>query len=75
MDTERKEPDPEMMQFIEEHQEILKGDDEVMLVRGLRKWRRVWGYCGSQKRVTAARRRMTCHARVAWCRERVIRND
>jgi hypothetical protein len=40
-DTERNEPHPEMMQFIEEHQEIPDGEALMMPVRGLRKRRRV----------------------------------
>jgi hypothetical protein len=61
-----------------------------MPVGGLRKQRRDWnlaveryqkpkertqGYCGSQKRVTVAGRRMTCCAVVAWLRRGVIRKD
>jgi hypothetical protein len=81
-DTEKTEPDPGMMQSIEEHQEISKGDPKVMPVGGLRKRHRdrnlamglhqkpkerIWGYCGSRKRVTiASRRNMSRHARVAW---------
>jgi hypothetical protein len=40
-DTEKTEPDPGMMQSAEEHQEIPKGEDAVMPVGELRKWRRV----------------------------------
>jgi hypothetical protein len=36
-DTEKIEPDPGMMQSIEEHQEIPKAETAVMLVGGLRK--------------------------------------
>jgi hypothetical protein len=71
-DTEKNEPDPGMLQSIEDHQEIAKKEAAVMLVGGLRKWRRVRnlaaeyrqkpkentrGYCGSRKRVTVAGRR------------------
>jgi hypothetical protein len=39
--TEKTEPDPGMMQSIEEHQETPKGEAAVMPVRGLKKRRRV----------------------------------
>jgi hypothetical protein len=40
-ETERNEPDPGMIQSIEEHQEISKEGAAVILVRGPRKQRRV----------------------------------
>jgi hypothetical protein len=67
-----------------------KGEAAVLQVGGLRKRCRVWelaaeccqklkektqGYCGSQKRVTIANRRIPCHARVAWRRDKVVRKD
>jgi hypothetical protein len=40
-EAQETEPNPGMMQSIEEHQEILKEDAAVMLVGGPRKWRSV----------------------------------
>jgi hypothetical protein len=63
------DPNTEMMQSAEEHQDIPNEVAAVMPVRGLRKRRRVWklaaerhqkpkegtrGYCGSRRRVTVA---------------------
>jgi hypothetical protein len=87
-DTEKIEPDPGMMQSIEDHQKIPKGEAAVMPVRGLKKQHRVRnlvaerpqklkertrGYCGSRK-VTIACRRTTCCVGVAWLR-RNVRKD
>jgi hypothetical protein len=74
------EPDPEMMQFVEEHQEVPREEAANMPVKGLKKRYRVRnlaaerhqklkertrGYCGSQKRVTVAARRTFRHAKLA----------
>jgi hypothetical protein len=79
-DTEKTEPDPGMMQSIEERQEIPKGEATVMLVREPRKRRRVWslaverrqkqkertrGNCGSRRKSAAACRKVSRCARVA----------
>jgi hypothetical protein len=53
------EPNPGMMQSIEEHQEIPKEDAVVMLVGEPRKWDRV---CN----LADACRKVFCHAKVAW---------
>jgi hypothetical protein len=83
-DAEKIEPGPGMMQSIEEHQEIPKGEATVMTIGGLRKQHRVWnqaaehrqkqeertqGYYGSRKRVNVAGRRMTRCTGVAWDRK------
>jgi hypothetical protein len=75
------EPDPGMMQSIEEHQEIPKGEAAVMPVRGSRKRRRVRnlaaerrqklkertrGKSGSRGKSTAACRKVSDRAKVAW---------
>jgi hypothetical protein len=75
------EPNPGMMQSIEEHQEILKKDAAVMPVGGLRKWRRVCnlaakhcqkmkertqGYCESRRKLAAACGKVSHCAKVAW---------
>jgi hypothetical protein len=77
-----------MMQSIEEHQEIPKGEAAALPVGELRKRRRVRnlaaehrqklkertrGYCGSRKRVTITGRRMTRRARVAWHKRNIFR--
>jgi hypothetical protein len=87
---ECKKPTSVDMEPEVEHQEVPKEDAVVKLVEGWRKRRRdrnlaterrwklkerTWGYCGSQKRVTAAGRRMTRCAAVAQLRRNVISKD
>jgi hypothetical protein len=75
------EPDPGMMQSVEEHQEIPKGEAAVMPVREPRKRRRVCnlttgrrqkrkertrGYRGSRRKSAAACKKVSRHAKVAW---------
>jgi hypothetical protein len=65
------EPNPGMMQSIEEHEEIPKKDTVVMPVGGPRKRHRVCslrtqGYCGSRRKLAAACRKVSCCAKVAW---------
>jgi hypothetical protein len=89
-DTEKTEPDPEMMQSAEEHQEISTEDTAVMLVGEPRKRRRVWylvaeshrkrkdrtqGNHGSRRKSTAACRKVSCHAKVAWRNRNIVRNN
>jgi hypothetical protein len=54
--TEKIEPDPEMMQSAQEHQDILSEDVAVMPVKGLKKRCRVRkstaGRCGEPKELT-----------------------
>jgi hypothetical protein len=79
-----------MMQSVGEYQEVPKEEATVMPVGGLRKRRRDWNLamgcrqklkgriqtsCGSQKRLTVAGRKMTCHVRVVWHRKNIIRRD
>jgi hypothetical protein len=82
------EPDPRMMQSIEEHQEIPMGEATVMPVGEPRKRRRVRnlatgrhqkmeertrGYCGPRRKLAAACRKVSCHAKVAWRKRNLIR--
>jgi hypothetical protein len=75
------ELEPGVMQSIEEHQEIPKGEAAVMPVGGPRKWRRVSklaaerhqkrkertrGNRGSRRKSAAACRKVSFHAKVAW---------
>jgi uncharacterized protein YlxW (UPF0749 family) len=75
------EPDPGMMQSIEEHQEIPKGEAAVMPVGEPRKQHRVWnlatdhrqkqkertkGYSGSRRKLAATCRKVSNRAKVAW---------
>jgi hypothetical protein len=79
-----------MMQSVEEHRGILKGEVAVMPVRGLRRRRRVrelaagrrqkpkertLGYCGSRKRVTVAGKRTSPHTTVAWRKRNQFRKS
>jgi Skp family chaperone for outer membrane proteins len=85
--TEKTEPDPDMMQSAEEHQDIPNEVTAVMPVRGLRKRCRVWklaaehlqkskegtrGYCESRRRVTVASKRTSHHATVAWQKRKLL---
>jgi hypothetical protein len=87
-DIEKIQPDPLMIQSIAEHQEVPKEDAEVMPVGGLRKLCRDWNLaagrcqkprgriqtsCESRRRLTVACRKVSCHARVAWCKRNVFR--
>jgi hypothetical protein len=87
-DTEKTKPDPGMMQSIEEHQEIPKGEATVMPVGEPRKQRRVrslatehrqkrkertWGNRGSRRKSAATCRKVSRCARVAWHRKSIIR--
>jgi hypothetical protein len=87
-DTEKTEPDPEMMQSTEKHQEITKGEAAVMLVGEPRKRRRVRSLAaersqkrkertrenrGSRRKLAAACRKVSRCARVAWHRKSVVR--
>jgi hypothetical protein len=65
------EPNPEMMQSIEEHQEVPKKE---MSVKSSGAKERTWGKCGSRKNLTIASRRMTRRAGVAW-HKRNVRKD
>jgi hypothetical protein len=86
--TEKTEPDPDMMQSAEEHQNIPNEEAAVTPVKGLKKRRRVQkltaerrqklkertrGYCRSQRRVNVAGRRALRHARSAWCKRNFFR--
>jgi hypothetical protein len=79
-----------MMQSIEVHQEIPKGEAAVMPVGGLRKWHRVCnlaverqqkikkrtlGYSGSRRKSAAACRKMSFCAKVAWQKRNLIRKN
>jgi hypothetical protein len=74
------EPNPGMMQFIQEHQKIPKEGMAVMPVRGLRTRLRAYnlatecrqkmkertqGYCESRRKLAAACRKVSHHAKVA----------
>jgi hypothetical protein len=87
--TEKIQQDPRMLQSVVEHQDVPKEEAALILVGGLREWRRDWNMtlgchyklkgrvqvsCESQKRLTIAGRKMTHCARVAWCMEN-IRKD
>jgi hypothetical protein len=87
-DTEKIEPNPRMMQSVEEHQEIPKGEATVMPVGGLRKQHidqnlaaechqkpkgRIQASCESRRRLTVTSRKMTRSARLTWHRRNVIR--
>jgi hypothetical protein len=82
------EPDPEMMQSAEEHQEIPNEDASVMPVGEPRKWLRVQnlaaerrlkrkkrtrGNRGSRRKSAFARRKVIRHAGVAWRKRVVVR--
>jgi hypothetical protein len=86
---ECEEPTSVDMEPEAEHWEIPKEDAIVKPIEGQRKRRRdqnlamehhkkpkerTQGYCGSQKRVTVASRRMTHCAGVAWLRRNIRRN-
>jgi hypothetical protein len=86
--TEKTEPDPGMMQSVEEHQEIPKEEAASMPVGGLRKWRRdrnlaagrhqkpkgrIQASCESRSRLTIAGKKMTRRATVAWHKRNVFR--
>jgi hypothetical protein len=83
------EPDPRMMQSIEEHREIRKGEATVMPVEEPRKRRRVCnmgaescqkrkertrGKTGSRRKSTAACRKVSRRAKLAWWKRNVFRN-
>jgi hypothetical protein len=85
-DTEKIQPNPEMMQSIAEHHE----DSQLMPVRGLRKWRgdqnlaagchqkpkrRIQASFESRKRLTIAGRKVSLHARVAWRKRNIFRKS
>jgi hypothetical protein len=87
-DTEKTEPDPGMMQSVEEHQEIPKEEAALMPVGGLRKRRRdrnlatgchqkpkgrIQASCESRSRLTVAGKKMTRRAAVAWHKRNVFR--
>jgi hypothetical protein len=86
--TEKIQPSPRMMEPVGEHQSVPSEEATVMPVGGLRKQCRDWNLaaerhhklkgriqvsCGSQKRLTVASRKMTCHVRVTLRRTNVIR--
>jgi hypothetical protein len=83
------ELDPGMMQPIEEHQEIPKGEATVMPVREPRKQRRVCnlatdphqtrtvrtqGNCIFRRKLAATCRKVSRHAKVAWRKRNLFRN-
>jgi hypothetical protein len=83
------EPNPGMMQSIEEHQEIPKEDVAVMPVGEPRRQHRVWnlatechqkmkertqGYRGSRRKLAATCRKMAQLAKVAWQKRNLIKN-
>jgi hypothetical protein len=87
--TETK-PDPGMMQSIEEHQEIPKGEATVMPVGEPRKWRsvrnlaverhkkrkeRTRGKSGSRRKSAAAGRKVSRRAKVAWHKRNIARKE
>jgi hypothetical protein len=82
------EPDPEMMQSIEEHQAIPKEDAAVMPIGGPRKRHRVCnlaaehrqkmrertrGNSGSRRKLAGACKKVSCRAKVAWRERNLIR--
>jgi hypothetical protein len=82
------EPNPGMLQSIEGHQEIPKGEAAGMPVVGPRKRRRVRnlaaerrqkrkertrGYSGSRRKLAAACRKVSRRAKVAWRKRNIIR--
>jgi hypothetical protein len=88
LEATETEPDPGMMQSIEEQQEIPKGEATVMRVRGPRKQHRVrnltverrqkWkernrGYCESRRKSAVTSRKVSCCAEVAWQKINLIR--
>jgi hypothetical protein len=89
-DTEKTEPDPGVMQFIGEHQEVPKEEAAMMLVRGLRKRRtdrnlaagrhqkpkgRIHASCELWKRLIVTNRKVSHHAVVPWRKRGVVRKD
>jgi hypothetical protein len=89
-DMEKIEPDPEMMQSAEEHQEIPIEDAAIMPVGEPRKRRRVqylatqshWlrkdrtrGNHGSRRTSPAACRKVYRRAKVAWRNRNIVRNN
>jgi hypothetical protein len=77
-----------MMQSVEQHPEIPKGEAAVMLVRELRKRLRVWnlaaerhhkrkertrGKSGSRRKSAAACRKVSRCAKVAWQKRKLVR--
>jgi hypothetical protein len=88
MKATKTEPDPGMMQSVEEHQEIPIEDAAVMPVGGLRKRRRdrnlaagrcqkpkrrIQANCESKRRLNIASRKVSSRATVAWRKIRVFR--
>jgi hypothetical protein len=86
--TEKIEKNRGMMQSIEEHQDVPNEDVAVVPVNGLRKRRRgrkstagrrgepkelTRGNCGSRKKLAGACRKVSRHARVAWCKRNLMR--
>jgi hypothetical protein len=89
-DMEKIEPNPAMIHPAGEHQEVPKEDAAVMLIRGLRRQCRDWNLasgchqkqkgriqasCEFQKRLTIDGRKVSCRARVAWCKRGIVRKD
>jgi hypothetical protein len=87
-ETTESEPNPGMMQSIEGHQKIPKGEAGGMQVGEPKKRRRVWnlaaerrqkpkertqGYCESRRKLAAACRKVSSRAKVAWRRRNIIR--
>jgi hypothetical protein len=85
-DTKKTEPNPGMMQSTE-HQEIPKGEAAVMPVEEPRKRCRVRNLAakcrqkrkertgenrGSRRKLAAACRKVSCHAKVAWRKRKLI---
>jgi hypothetical protein len=72
-DTETK-PDPGKMQSVEDHLEISKEEAAVMPVGEPRKRNeRTRGNCESRRKLAAACRKVSCHAKVAWCKRNLVR--
>jgi hypothetical protein len=80
--------DPGLMRSIEEHQDIPKGEATVMPVRELRKWCRVCnlaaecrqkrkertrGNRGYKRKLAAACRKVSRHAKLAWQKRKFFR--
>jgi hypothetical protein len=79
---------PGLMQSIEEHQDIPKGEAAVMPVGEPRKRCRVcnlamercqkrkertWGNSGSRKKLAATCRKVSCRAKEAWRKRKLVR--
>jgi hypothetical protein len=87
-ETTEVDPDTEMMQSVEEHQEFPIGEAVVMPVKRQKKRRKgrkstagrrgepkelTRGNCGSRRKLAVACRKVSRHAKVAWRKRNLIR--